>query len=130
MAPNEAAILQNYLLPPARLPAIVSLQDFASYFPKSQQSSPHIRALYRDLQQQRNAVVDVVTNNIDSEVKRGKTLRRGVAKARREAEPDDGIDDEIEIEKNVSPVLGPLLLSCACPAPVTMRRDVLTLRFC
>ncbi|KAK9416222.1 hypothetical protein SUNI508_01639 [Seiridium unicorne] len=101
MAPNEATILQNYLLLPARLPAIVSLQEFTSYFPKSQQSSPQIRTLYRDLQQQRNAVVDTVSNNIDSEVRRGKGLRRAVAKAKREAEPDDGMDDEIEIERNL-----------------------------
>lgn len=102
MAPNEAAILQNYLLLPARLPAIVSLQEFTAYFPKSQQSSPHIRALYRDLQQQRNAVVDTVAGNIESEVKRGKGLRRAIAKTHREADPEDGIDDEIEIERNVS----------------------------
>ncbi|KAH6645937.1 Cnl2/NKP2 family protein-domain-containing protein [Truncatella angustata] len=101
MAPNEATILQNYLLLPARLPAILSLQEFTAYFPKSQQSSPQIRALYRDLQQQRNAVVDLVGSNIDSEVKRGKALRRAVAQARHEAELDDDIDDEIEIERNL-----------------------------
>lgn len=102
MAPSEAAILQNYLLLPAGLPAIVTPQEFTSYFPKSQQSSPQIRALYRDLQQQRNAIVDAVGNSVDSEVKRGKALRRAVVKARREAEPDDGIDDEIGIERTVS----------------------------
>ncbi|KAH8677962.1 Cnl2/NKP2 family protein-domain-containing protein [Xylariales sp. PMI_506] len=101
MAPSEAAILQNYLLLPARLPTVVSLQEFTSYFPKSQQSSPQIRVLYRDLQQQRNGVVDAVAGNIDAEVKRGKALRRAVAKARREAELDEGIDDEIEIERNL-----------------------------
>ncbi|KAI1858889.1 uncharacterized protein JN550_012348 [Neoarthrinium moseri] len=101
MAPTESAILQNYLLVPARLPVIVSLQEFTSYFPKSQQSSPQVRTLYRDLQQQRNAVVDSVASNINDEVRRGKALRRAVAKARREAETDEGIDDEIEIERNL-----------------------------
>ncbi|KAF7524683.1 hypothetical protein G7054_g11346 [Neopestalotiopsis clavispora] len=102
MAPNEATILENYLLLPARLPAVVSLQEFTSYFPKSQQSSPQIRTLYRDLQQQRNAVVDTVAANIDTEVQRGKALRRAVIKARREAAREDDIDDEIEIERNAS----------------------------
>lgn len=102
MAPNEATILENYLLLPARLPAAVSLQEFTSYFPKSQQSSPQVRILYRDLQQQRNAVVDAVAANIDIEVRRGKALRRAVLKARREAAQEDDIDDEIEIERNVS----------------------------
>jgi centromere-localized protein 2 len=102
MAPHEVTILKNYLLLPAHLPTIVSLQEFTSYFPKSQQSSPQIRALYRDLQQQRSAVVDAVAGNIDSEVRRGRALRRAIAKARREANPDEGVDDEIEIERNVS----------------------------
>lgn len=101
MAPTEATILQNYLLLPSSLPAILSLQDFTSYFPKSQRSSPQIRALYRDLQRQRNVVLETVSSNIDSEVKQGRALRRAVAKARREAERGEGQDDEIEIERNV-----------------------------
>jgi centromere-localized protein 2 len=108
MAPNEATILEKYLLLPARLPSIVSLQEFTSFFPKSLQSSPQIRTLYRDLQQQRNAVVDAVASNIDTEVKRGRALKRAAVKARREAEMDEDMDDEIEIERNVC-----LLLSLA-----------------
>lgn len=100
MATNEATILRNYLLLPARLPTIISLQEFTSLFPKSQQSSPQIRSLYRDLQQQRNAVVDGVSQNIDAQVKQGKALRREVIKARREAELEEQ-DDEIEIERMV-----------------------------
>ncbi|KAI5925498.1 Cnl2/NKP2 family protein-domain-containing protein [Camillea tinctor] len=98
MAPTEAVILRNYLLLPSRLPAIISLQEFTSLFPKSQQSSPQIRTLYRDLQQQRNAIVDAVSTNIDTEVKQGKGLRRAVIKAKREAEREEQ-DDEIEIER-------------------------------
>ncbi|KAI1780863.1 Cnl2/NKP2 family protein-domain-containing protein [Hypoxylon cercidicola] len=98
MATNEATILRHYLLLPSRLPTILSLQEFTSLFPKSQQSSPQIRSLYRDLQQQRNAVVDGVTQNIDAQVRQGKALRREVIKARREAELEEQ-DDEIEIER-------------------------------
>ncbi|KAI1767089.1 Cnl2/NKP2 family protein-domain-containing protein [Hypoxylon sp. FL1150] len=98
MATNEATILRHYLLLPSRLPTILSLQEFTALFPKSQQSSPQIRSLYRDLQQQRNAVVDGVTQNIDAQVKQGKALRREVIKARREAELEEQ-DDEIEIER-------------------------------
>lgn len=100
MATNEATILRNYLLLPARLPTFISLQDFTSLFPKSQQSSPQIRALYRDLQQQRNSVVDGVSQNIDAQIRQGKALRREVIKARREAELEEQ-DDEIEIERTV-----------------------------
>ena len=101
MAPTESTILSNYLLPPARLPAILTLEQFTSFFPKSQQSSPQIRALYRDLQHQRNAVVEQASQSIEEEVKLGKHLRRAVAKARREAEEEEQ-DDEIEIERCVS----------------------------
>ncbi|KAI1822378.1 Cnl2/NKP2 family protein-domain-containing protein [Xylaria intraflava] len=98
MAPTEATILRNYLLLPSRLPSIISLQEFTSLFPKSQQSSPQVRALYRDLQQQRNAVVDAVSASIDAEVKQAKALRRTIMRTKKEgdlAEPDD----EIEIER-------------------------------
>ncbi|CAJ2511339.1 Uu.00g069640.m01.CDS01 [Anthostomella pinea] len=98
MAPSEATILRNYLLLPSRLPTIISLQEFTSFFPKSQQASPQIRALYRDLQQQRNALVDGVAANIDREVKSGKALRRAVIKAKREADVEE-LDDEVEIER-------------------------------
>ncbi|KAL7624164.1 hypothetical protein AAE478_005721 [Parahypoxylon ruwenzoriense] len=98
MATNEATILRSYLLLPARLPTIISLQEFTSLFPKSLQASPQIRALYRDLQQQRNAVVDAVSQNIDGQVRQSKALRREAIKARREAELEEQ-DDEIEIER-------------------------------
>ncbi|KAI5864433.1 Cnl2/NKP2 family protein-domain-containing protein [Durotheca rogersii] len=98
MATNEATILRSYLLLPARLPAIITLQEFTSLFPKSLRPSPQIRALYRDLQQQRNTVVDAVSQNIDAQVKQGKALRREAIKARREAELEEQ-DDEVEIER-------------------------------
>ncbi|KAI0518172.1 hypothetical protein F5B22DRAFT_74724 [Xylaria bambusicola] len=98
MAPTEATILHNYLLLPSRLPSIISLQEFIALFPKSQQSSPQVRALYRDLQQQRNAVVDTVSANIDAEVKQAKALRRTIIRTKRESEVEEQ-DDEIEIER-------------------------------
>jgi centromere-localized protein 2 len=101
MAPTEATILRNYLLLPSRLPSIISLQEFTSLFPKSQQSSPQVRALYRDLQQQRNAVVDAVSASIDAEVKQAKALRRTIIRTKKESEFEEQ-DDEIEIERTVS----------------------------
>ncbi|KAI0911009.1 hypothetical protein F4823DRAFT_332757 [Ustulina deusta] len=98
MAPTEATILHNYLLLPSRLPSIISLQEFTSLFPKSQQSSPQVRALYRDLQQQRNAVVDAVSASIDAEVKQAKALRRTIIRTKKEGEFEEQ-DDEIEIER-------------------------------
>ncbi|KAK3315371.1 Cnl2/NKP2 family protein-domain-containing protein [Apodospora peruviana] len=98
MPPNESKILTNYLLVPAQLPTIISLQEFVELFPRSLQSSPHIRSLYRDLQSQRNALVDFVAAEIENQVKQGKALRRAIIKARREAELQE-YDDEIEIER-------------------------------
>ncbi|KAK0706373.1 Cnl2/NKP2 family protein-domain-containing protein [Lasiosphaeria miniovina] len=98
MAPSELKILSNYLLVPAQLPAVISLQEFTSLFPRSLQSSPHIRSLYRDVQSQRNALVDSVAAEIESEVKKGKVQRRTVIKERRLAQLDEQ-DDEIEIER-------------------------------
>lgn len=101
MAPTEQEILNNYLLVAAQLPAIISLQEFISFFPRQMQSSPQIRSLYRDLQSQRNAVADEVGAQIDEEAKRGKTMRRAVIQAKREAEAQEQ-DDEVEIERMVS----------------------------
>lgn len=101
MAPTEATILTNYLLVPAQLPAIISLKEFTELFPRAQQSSPQIRKLYRDLQNQRNDLIDEVASNIEIEVKRGKLLRREVLRAKREAEDQEG-DDEIDLERAVS----------------------------
>ncbi|PSR75296.1 Cnl2/NKP2 family protein-domain-containing protein [Coniella lustricola] len=98
MAPTEAAILTNYLLLPAQLPAIITLKEFTELFPRAQQSSPHVRRLYRDLQIQRNALIDDVASDIEHEAKRGKVLRREALRANREAESQE-LDDELEIER-------------------------------
>lgn len=101
MAPTEQQILSNYLLVPAQLPSIISLQEFIALFPRQLQSSPQIRSLYRDLQSQRNAVVDHVAEQIDEEAKQGKAMRRAVIRSKREAEAQE-LDDEVEIERMVS----------------------------
>ncbi|KAL2024281.1 hypothetical protein VTK56DRAFT_8763 [Thermocarpiscus australiensis] len=98
MAPTEQTILTNYLLVPAQLPAIISLQEFIALFPRSLQSSPRIRSLYRDLQSQRNAVIDSVAEEIEAEAKHGKAMRRAVIRSRREAEAQEQ-DDEVDIER-------------------------------
>lgn len=101
MAPTEQSILTNYLLAPAQLPTIMSLQEFTALFPRKLQSSPRIRSLYRDLQSQRNAVVDHVAAEIEQEAKRGKEMRRAVIRSKRAAEAQEQ-DAEIEIERMVS----------------------------
>lgn len=100
MAPTESTILANYLLVPAQLPAIISLKEFTDLFPRAQQSSPQVKRLYRDLQTQRNALIDAVASNIENEARRAKALRRQVLKAKREAE-DPEMDDEMEMERAV-----------------------------
>lgn len=119
MAPTEAAILHSYLILPSRLPTIISLQEFTSLFPKSQQSSPYIRSLYRDLQQQRNVIVDAVSDSIDAEVKQAKAIRRTMIKTKKEGEREEQ-DDEIEIERAVSrknPRFSRLCPTCGDHAP-------------
>lgn len=100
MAPTEAVILTNYLLVPAQLPTIISVKEFTELFPHAQRSSPQVRRLYRDLQIQRNALIDNVTSGIEQQAKRGKALRRDILRSKREAEMQDG-DDEIDIERAV-----------------------------
>ncbi|GKZ89826.1 hypothetical protein CBS63078_6895 [Aspergillus niger] len=84
MAPTESSILGNFLLSPAPLPTIMSLQQFTELFPKRLRSHPHIRALYRELQELRENDMDLVNGNIDKEVRQGETqkaeLRKSVAK--------------------------------------------------
>jgi len=97
MAPTEETIFTNFLLPPAPLPALITLKGFAALFPRSQQSSPQIKMLYRDLQHQRATITDSIAQNIDVEVKRGNAQRRAVVKARRATERELQ-DDEVDVE--------------------------------
>ena len=104
MAPTEETILTQYLVAPSHLPAIMPLKQFIELFPRSMQSSPRIRSLYRDLQGQRSALLDAVASSIEDEAKRSKALRRAVVKARREVEREEG-DLEVEVERAVSSTL-------------------------
>lgn len=123
MAPTEQKILSNYLLVPAQLPAIVSLQEFVALFPRSLQSSPQVRTLYRDLQSQRNAFVDSVAEQIEEEAKHGKAMRRAVIRSRREADAQEQ-DDELEIEKMVSSAFRRIRSSKLTPFSLGMRRGI------
>ncbi|KAB8072891.1 Cnl2/NKP2 family protein-domain-containing protein [Aspergillus leporis] len=75
MAPSEESILSNFLLSPASLPTIISLQQFTELFPKRLRSHPHIRALYRELQQLREQDMDLVNGNIDQELRQGENQK-------------------------------------------------------
>jgi centromere-localized protein 2 len=101
MAPTELTILSTFLLPPAPLPQIISLKAFTELFPRSQQSSPQIKQLYRDLQHQRVKLTDAVERNIVTEVKKGIQQQRAVVKARRQSEKEEQ-DDEVDVERAVS----------------------------
>lgn len=100
MAPTEAELLTNYLIQPSSLTSITTLDQFKALFPRPLQASPQVRSLYRDLQAQRNAVLDHVAADIEAEVKGGNALRREVIRAKREAARED-VDGEIEMERAV-----------------------------
>lgn len=100
MAPTEITILANYLLVPAQLPVFISLKEFTELFPRAQQSSPQIRKLYRDLQMQRNGIIDHVASNIENEAKRGKEIRREIRRLKWNAENSEH-DEEVDIERAV-----------------------------
>lgn len=69
MAPSEESILSNFLLSPASLPTIISLQKFTELFPKRLQSHPQVKVLYRELQDLRSQDMDMITENILDEVR-------------------------------------------------------------
>jgi centromere-localized protein 2 len=81
MAPTEESILSNFLLSPAPLPTVMSLQKFTELFPKRLRNHPHIRTLYRELQQVREQDMDRVNENIDNEIKQGDKQRAEMHKA-------------------------------------------------
>ncbi|KAJ5160834.1 uncharacterized protein N7482_007838 [Penicillium canariense] len=81
MAPSEESILSNFLLSPAPLPTVISLRKFTELFPKRLQNHPHIRTLYRELQQVREHDMDRVNENIDQEIRQGKQQQAELRKA-------------------------------------------------
>jgi len=81
MAPSEESILSKFLLSPASLPTVISLQKFTELFPKRLRSHPQIKVLYRELQQLREQDIDLVNENIDKEVRRGEKQKAELRKA-------------------------------------------------
>ncbi|KAL2005710.1 hypothetical protein VTN00DRAFT_10203 [Thermoascus crustaceus] len=81
MAPSEESILSKFLLSPASLPTVISLQKFTELFPKRLRSHPQIKVLYRELQQLREQDMDLVNENIDKEVRRGEKQKAELRKA-------------------------------------------------
>ncbi|KAJ5179795.1 Kinetochore subunit NKP2 [Penicillium capsulatum] len=83
MAPSEEAILSNFLLSPAPLPTVLSLQKFTELFPRRLRNHPHIRTLYRELQQIREQDMDQINGNIDQEIRQGERQKAELQKATR-----------------------------------------------
>ncbi|KAL5343736.1 Cnl2/NKP2 family protein-domain-containing protein [Aspergillus crustosus] len=103
MAPSETSILSNFLLSAASLPTVMSLQQFTGLFPKRLRSHPHIRFLYRELQQVREQDMDIVNENIDKEVRQGDRQKAELRKAIAEtgvdgAESNDQREMDIDVQ--------------------------------
>lgn len=81
MAPSEAYILSSFLLSPGSLPTVISLQQFTELFPKRLRSHPHVKTLYRELQEIRDQDLNVVNGNIDQETKDGERQKEELRKA-------------------------------------------------
>ncbi|KAH8697686.1 Cnl2/NKP2 family protein-domain-containing protein [Talaromyces proteolyticus] len=81
MAPSEDSILNNFLLSPASLPTIISLQKFTELFPKRLRSHPQIKVLYRELQELRSQDMDGVTEHILEQVEEGGKQRADLLRA-------------------------------------------------
>ncbi|OQV04803.1 hypothetical protein CLAIMM_09631 [Cladophialophora immunda] len=117
--PSESEILTSYLLHPSPLPTILPYKSFLALVPPSASSSARqhpteLKRLYRDLQFQRDIVIDDVRRRIEDERRRSveltarlgrqirreeEGLRRGRKRKRKEGsargdDGDDGDDDE------------------------------------
>lgn len=126
MAPSEQSILSNFLLSPAPLPTMISLQKFTSFFPKHLRNHPHVRAMYRELQQDREQDMDLVNENIDREVKMGEEQQAELQKAclargvdadgdeQREADLDLHLFQQIFKGPEAMHTVGSLIVSMEC----------------
>lgn len=135
MAPSEESILGNFLLSPAPLPTVLSLQKFTELFPKRLRNHPHIRTLYRELQQIREHDMDRVNENIDHEIKQGEQQKAELQKAALARGPDANDDEQREVDMDVQlfqQVFGgpedyhtvPSLLSSMESARVTIESEI------
>lgn len=97
MAPtlSEESILGNFLISPASLPTIISLQKFTELFPKRLQSHPQIKVLYRELQEIRSQNMDLVRENIMQEIQHGKKQRADLLAAMKSSGVDGMDMDQI-----------------------------------
>jgi centromere-localized protein 2 len=89
MAPSEEGILRSFLLQKATLRDVLTPAEFSALFPPSKRSSPLVRSLYRDLQNQRNATCESVLKQVDVECRFGDMLI-AQARAQRQAHRGDG----------------------------------------
>src|SRR5437762_10206633 len=100
MAPTEEIILRSFLLQTAELRDVLTLTDFSSFFPPSKRSSPLIRILYRDFQNQRNAVTKSALKQIHLECRFGENLvarTRAEREAYRTAVDTNGGEEHIDV---------------------------------
>lgn len=122
MAPKESTLLSDFLLVPADLRNILTLEQFTDIFPQSQRDSPAIKSLYQELRRLRQEDIDIVQGRIADEVKKSKSLRQ---KAMRERKQNDqeavagldpvALDMEDELAGNNSR-RKPHTLQTICPA--------------
>ena len=109
MPPTEGELLSSFLLAPAPLPSIISLQKFTDLFPRPQQSSPQIKHLYHNLQGRRALDIEHIKRNVTREVKQGEKQRRHIVKARLrgaygESEPIQGPPKSAQTEVSASKI--------------------------
>ncbi|KAJ4155180.1 hypothetical protein LMH87_000437 [Akanthomyces muscarius] len=96
---EEAELLTSFLLDPARLPNILTFDQFRALFPREVHANPLLRSLFLDLSAQRGHTIDTVAAAIEFEVQRGgQAIRREVARQRRE-EVDWEVDGEVEMDR-------------------------------
>lgn len=85
MAPAETTVLSNFLVTPAALHKVISIQAFINLFPETHRSHPQLKHMFYELQYQRDHSINKVRQNISKEAKKGQLQRRRVAMARKQA---------------------------------------------
>lgn len=88
----EQKILTEFLLTRSALPDIIPLEKFRQLFPKNVQKHPHVKHLYRDLQEQRSNQCDKVRKNIQLEAKYGRTQRRIMEKEMKKLKEEEDME--------------------------------------
>ncbi|KIW90274.1 uncharacterized protein Z519_08918 [Cladophialophora bantiana CBS 173.52] len=91
--PSESEILTSYLLHPSPLPAILPYKSFLALLPPSlssfgRQHPTELKRLYRDLQFQRDILIDDVRRRIEDECRRSVELK---ARLGRQVRREEGL---------------------------------------